>query len=198
MLLSFYKVSSFRTAIDNGHRVFIELGAKRGFTNTWVYIKQKTEHFDEVSMKQFHRIMLAESLDECMEHYLRVKGSKKLSPDQKKRLYFLWELRETIAQNRDLPPFKILSDSHIISLCQLKDSQNSVIANIIGHRNASRYATKIQEALQEGDQSTIVLPQYQRIIVQKIYGQDIIINQLKEWRSKKNNARGIKLPEFKV
>ena len=60
--------------------------------------------------------------------YLRVKGSKKLSPEQKKRLYYLWALRENIAEKRDLPPFKIFSDSNIISLCQLKDCQTDSIA----------------------------------------------------------------------
>ena len=150
---------------------------------------QKESLFD-ASIEESYLLSQKEFVDRKSEPtaYLRVKGSKKLSPEQKKRLYFLWALREDIAEKRDLPPFKIFSDSHIISLCQLKDCKTDIIAKIIGHRNATRYANKIQNALVEGDQSHVDPPQYKRILAQKIYGQDIVINQLKEWRSSKNSS----------
>ena len=90
-----------------------------------------------------------------------------MSPEQKKRLYYLWALRENIAEKRTYLPLKYFSDSNIISLCQLKDCQTDSIAKVIGHRNAARYANKIQEALVEGDQWTEDPPQYKRTTVQR-------------------------------
>ena len=120
--------------------------------------------------------------------FLRVKGSQKLSQAQKKRLFFLWNFRENCAKDRDLPTFKVFSDSQVVGLCQLTEINKTIISKILGLKNATRYGDSILNIIAKADVSTLVLPEYQKPIVPKAHGQEIIINQLKEWRTKKKDT----------
>ena len=120
--------------------------------------------------------------------FLRVKGSQKLSPNQKKRLYFIWSFRENCAKERDLPTFKVFSDSQIVSLCQTTEINRAIISKILGTKNFIRYGDNILSIIENADISTLVLPEYPKLTIPKVYGQEIIINQLKEWRTKKKDT----------
>ena len=69
-----HTVTSFSTCIEKGERVYIECGPAKQFVQTWCFIKQSHEHFNELSMKQFHGLMMAKSLDECRAHFPNVDG----------------------------------------------------------------------------------------------------------------------------
>ena len=62
-------MTSLKTCIEQGERVYIECGPATEFVQTWCFIKQRHEHFNELSMRQFHGLMMAKSLDECRAHF---------------------------------------------------------------------------------------------------------------------------------
>ena len=70
-----HTVTSFSTCIEKGERVYIECGPAKQFVQTWCFIKQSHEHFNELSMKQFHGLMMAKSLEECRAHFPKVDGA---------------------------------------------------------------------------------------------------------------------------
>jgi ribonuclease D len=85
------------------------------------------------------------------EGYRRIKGSRELPPTDQAVLRALYLLRDKIAQQLDVPPFKVLNNSVMIDLVQRPPTSAREMFNRSGisHRVARRFASDILKAIAE-------------------------------------------------
>ena len=120
--------------------------------------------------------------------FMRIKHANTLSDEGKVILRNIWELREGLAKERDLPSFKIFSNVQILKIAQLvkgnKTPSNKEILSILGNRNYARYGKSVLKRYELALSDERPLPKKKNTKIVRIPGQDVITAALKEWREK--------------
>jgi ribonuclease D len=95
--------------------------------------------------------------------FRRIKGHRELSLRELAILRGLYLLRDRLAREMDLPPFKVINNSVLVDLSRRPPSNPSTLFNRpgISFRIARKYAVEIVRAIDEArsqDPSTLILP----------------------------------------
>jgi ribonuclease D len=116
----------------------------------------------------------------------RINGSKKLSPEQAAVLKQLYLFREGVAQEKNLPVFKVLSSQSLLQLAELcpKDKRQLSRLGFSSNKSVQRYADELIDVIRAGLKSKPVYPP------KKIHLDNAYLARekaLRDWR--KNTAR---------
>lgn len=84
--------------------------------------------------------------------FWRINAARELSSRQMAVLRELFILRDQIAQQRNLPPFKIITDEGLVHIIQAEpvDIEDLAVIHGVGWRNAERYGRQIFSAIDNG------------------------------------------------
>ena len=117
--------------------------------------------------------------------FVRLKGFRTLDLVEKKKVRAIWELREEIAEQRDVPSFRIFSNHSIIPLA-LADIEGSEYNNILRNSPIGWDKSKLKEILLavETDNRPIVVPEG-TLKPQSGPHTEKILNAIREWRNAK-------------
>ena len=117
--------------------------------------------------------------------YMRLKGFRSLSLEEKKCVRAIWEQREVIAEQRNVPSFRIFSNHSILSLaCADVDgpAYNKILGNSPLGRDKKLLKEKL-EASQEDERSFAMPPKKKR--QQSGPYTDKVLSALRSWRNEK-------------
>jgi ribonuclease D len=78
--------------------------------------------------------------------YVRLKGFRSLSLTDKKKVRLIWEMREKIAEKRDVPSFRIFSNHSIIPLV-MAEVDSKQYAKLLGHSPLGKDRKKLRECI---------------------------------------------------
>lgn len=117
--------------------------------------------------------------------FIRLKGFRSLSMTDQKKVRAIWELREEIAEQRDVPSFRIFSNHSIIPLA-LADIDGSEYNNILRNSPIGWDKSKLQELLLgvDTDERPIVMPEAASKPQSGPYTEKIL-TAIREWRNAK-------------
>lgn len=79
----------------------------------------------------------------------RMKGARKLKGRARDRVFTLYEWREEVARNRDVPPFKIIGNAPLLELAAKPPADRRALSRIagVGPRISGRWGRKIMAVL---------------------------------------------------
>ena len=117
--------------------------------------------------------------------YMRLKGFRALSLEDKKRVRAIWEYREVIAEKRDVPSFRIFSNHSILSLATA-DVNSAAFTKILGNSPMGRSRETLQEKLEQSaqDERSFALPPKEHRPQSGPYT-DKVLSALRTWRNHK-------------
>jgi ribonuclease D len=120
--------------------------------------------------------------------FLRVKGAANLEPRQLGILEELLAWRETEAERRDLPPFKVIGNKELVALAQAAPATRQALCDIpgISPRHVDRLGQKLLAAILRGGQIPEAdLPAYPRQAIRQRREPQVErrLEQLKKWRT---------------
>jgi ribonuclease D len=108
----------------------------------------------KVAKEEFNRLAAKKPVERAPDPgaYLRLKGARKLPPEQRGILQKLFEWRQETARTSDKPPFRILSSESLLELSKLAPSSWQNVGRIRGvtARVISRYGDDILAAIHLG------------------------------------------------
>ena len=127
--------------------------------------------------------------------YCRIKGCRSLEPQQQAALRALYVLRDSIAREFDVPPFKVLNNSVLIDL--VKDPPENARAMFhragVSHRIARKYAgavvTAIERSCKESPVPVRTFPRNNNRSPNRESKRRI--EALKKWRNSKSQDMGL-------
>ncbi|MCA8969363.1 MAG: ribonuclease D [Planctomycetes bacterium] len=110
----------------------------------------------ELARAEFRRLKRLRSKEEPKnpDAWLRIKGSNLLAPKELVVLRELWRWRESVAEKRDLPPFKVLGNAQLLAITRARPTDLEGLARIDGvaGRPLERYGAiwvRILESLRD-------------------------------------------------
>jgi len=117
--------------------------------------------------------------------YMRLKGFRALSLEEKKRVRAIWEYREVIAEKRDVPSFRVFSNHSIISLATA-EMNSATFTKILGNSPLGRSQEILFERLEESvtDERSFALPPKEHRPQSGPYT-DKVLSALRTWRNHK-------------
>jgi ribonuclease D len=129
------------------------------------------------------------------EGFRRIKGSRELRAPESRVLRALFILRDQIARELDVPPFKVLNNSTLIDLARRPPGRPVELFTWKGvsYRVARRWATEICDVAQRAlhDDSTTLT--FQRRPAWEPLSSEVTrrVELLKKWRSRKSEELGL-------
>jgi ribonuclease D len=147
--------------------------------------EEAQELFDEVSQAQWH----GPAYD--AQGYWRINGANHLSSRELAILEVLYQFRETQAQQRDLPVFKIISDDALMALASAKPGTLRELGSVpgIGHGLLDRYGADLLKVIKQGEAAPLPKrpPPREQLdeVVQKRF------ETLHTWRKERAIKRGV-------
>lgn len=90
------------------------------------------------------------------DEFVRIKGARTLDPDQMQALRSLFVLRDERARERDQPPFKVLSNAHLIQLARARPRTARDVARLrdfpprLARQMGDAIAGAVREAAEQG------------------------------------------------
>lgn len=172
---------------------------------------QMDTHFLPMLRDEFHGELLAQGhMDEAREIFAEICETPAATPrsydprdfwkiglpnmlneQEMKVLNALYVLRETIAQDRDVPPFKVFSNRQIVEMARVAPQSMNQLRGIrqVSQRQAQRYGKRVLEAVREGLATKDLpdpprRPQPDAVIVDRYAA-------LQTWRKERAQARGV-------
>ena len=144
-------------------------------------------------LNHLQRVRPAENNSEPL--FLRFKGAGRLRPRQLSILEALLQLRREIAQRKDRPPFKVMSNRAIEKLVETSptDEQQTRRSGALSPRQLQMHAGQIASAVKRA----LALPasklsRYPRQLrAPRNAGQPERVKRLKRWRERKAHALGL-------
>lgn len=117
--------------------------------------------------------------------YMRLKGFRTLSLEEKNRVRAIWEQREVIAAQRDVPSFRIFSNHSIISLA-CADIDGPAYNKILGNSPLGRDKKLLKEKLESSinDERSFAIPSKKARLQSGPYT-DKVLSALRIWRNDK-------------
>ncbi|MFQ3566844.1 MAG: HRDC domain-containing protein [Aggregatilineales bacterium] len=123
--------------------------------------------------------------------YWRIALPNQLTPRQTAVLRELYLLRERVAQERDVPPFKVFSDRTLAQLARAQPKTAAELSGIEGMSNGQvrRYGSQILKAIAQGmgaalPQQPPPRPPADPVVVERY-------SKLRDWRRQRALARGV-------
>jgi ribonuclease D len=127
--------------------------------------------------------------------YLRVKGASLLNPRSLAVLERLLEFRETLAQESDLPPFKVIGNEALLELAmksplRVEDMEaGKVVSGKLIHRYGTRLLQEIQRAMAIPEEDLPVYPRRRKTDLPAPVRQRV--KALKAWRDMRAKGLGM-------
>lgn len=117
--------------------------------------------------------------------YMRLKGFRTLSLEEKKKVRAIWEYRELIAEKRDVPSFRVFSNHSILPLAATTSSSD-VFTKILGNSPLGRDRDVLIEKLESSaaDDRSFSLPPKEHRTQSGPYT-DRVLSALRAWRNQK-------------
>ena len=134
--------------------------------------------------------------DSCM----KLKGASNLDDEQRKVLRQVVTLRESIAESKNRPPFKVWGNDICLKLAEHKPTSGSAIRKVLGEKNhvARRYLKECVAAVQAGleDESPPPEPpapvsRFNKNIPPFTRDDEPLLSALKRWRNKLCESLGL-------
>ncbi|MBZ0303288.1 MAG: HRDC domain-containing protein [Anaerolineae bacterium] len=103
----------------------------------------------------------------------------------------LYLLRERLAEERDLPPFKVLTNDRLVEIAQHAPSHKASLAEVprLSPGFIRRYGDSVLEAVANGQQAHLPRPPRQpRLANTRVLNR---YTALREWRKQRASARGV-------
>lgn len=131
------------------------------------------------------------------DEYVRLKGARALRPAELAALRELFIMRDGMARERDLPPFKVLGNPSLLALAKAQPTSNSQLSRVndLSPRVARRIGPAILEAIGRAKKAGPVksLPQLpSRDGTGELSEESYELHErLKNWRKKKAAAEGM-------
>jgi len=134
------------------------------------------------------------------ERYRKMKGARGLDPGAMARLKAVFEWRESVAEKRDVPLFRVLSNQSLIDMAKRPPQDRKQLAEIkgIGWKKAKRYGDEMMAALGSAKGKRIennvpkVTPEERR--ARKVRRENM--DALRDWR--KQAAKDLELPSERL
>ncbi len=124
-------------------------------------------------------------------HFWKIKGAHHISGQEAAILKELFLFRETEAERRDLPVFKILSDSTLVEIADRKPASGEDLLLIrgMGQRSVEKYGEGILKAINRG----LIAPVPDRPNHNNRPDESILVRYeaLSEWRKERARVRGV-------
>ena len=100
---------------------------------------------------------------EPSEHpFLKIKGVRKLDKDSISVLAALFAWRESEAQRRDRPVFRVMSNQSLLKLAQDQPSNQKALVEAVSPKSAERYGKDLLAAIAAGQKNQVKLPPRKR------------------------------------
>jgi ribonuclease D len=89
------------------------------------------------------------------DEFIRLRGARTLNPDQKQRLRELYVMRDSLARERDLPPFKIIGNAELMRLARggARTKRGLRAIEGVSPKIVQRLGTPIMEALRRAEEA---------------------------------------------
>lgn len=123
--------------------------------------------------------------------YWRIGTSNELNRRQMAILRELYLLRESLAEQRDCPPFKVFGNSVMVALAQLAPRSRDQLDKVkeLSPKIVRRYSSDLLRAVERGLNAKVPSPpprppRTDPIVMERF-------NALREWRKARANARGV-------
>ncbi|MDP6537965.1 MAG: HRDC domain-containing protein [Planctomycetota bacterium] len=130
------------------------------------------------------------------DDWARIKGARALSPVQRRNLCELYALRDRLAEDGDLPPFKVMGNATLLELASRAPRDERGLENIGGlsKRLVRRFGRKLLEALVAGRTQPPITRMPERPSRDGSGGMSVeeqeLLERLKTWRSKRARSGG--------
>jgi ribonuclease D len=129
------------------------------------------------------------------EGFRRIKGSRELRAPESRALRALFLLRDQIARELDVPPFKVLNNSTLIDLARRPPGRPAELFRWKGvsYRVARRWAAEICNVVQRALHDDSVAPTLPRKPAWEPPSPEVMrrVEHLKKWRSRKSEELGL-------
>lgn len=134
------------------------------------------------------------------DRYQKIKGARGLDPGAMARLKAIFDWRESVAEKRDVPLFRVLGNQSLVDMAKRPPSDRKQLAEIkgVGWKKAKRYGDEMMAALGSAKGKRIendvpkVSPAERRARKMRRENMDA----LRDWR--KNAARDLELPSERL
>lgn len=126
--------------------------------------------------------------------FLQLKGAARLGEREQRVLRELHGLRESLAEKRDCPPFKVMGTETLLKLAREAPTDAKALEAALGRHNriARRYGPRILDAVANGLVSTHELPPRKRGEGRRATREDdALLKRLKEWRNARAAEEGV-------
>jgi ribonuclease D len=125
------------------------------------------------------------------EGYWRIGMPNQLTRHQMAILRELYLLRESLAESRDLPPFKVFPDKTLIQLALAEPHKLGDLNDIDGMSPAQirRYGKQVLTAIERSDKSRLPAPPSRQPSADPVVVE--CYSQLREWRKLRAQERGV-------
>ncbi|HUR26697.1 MAG TPA: HRDC domain-containing protein, partial [Planctomycetota bacterium] len=81
------------------------------------------------------------------DEYLRIQGARQLSGEAQQALRELFILRDRLARDSDLPPFKVIHNDVLMQLALRAEQRDFLESSVLSPRQSQRYGAEIRQAL---------------------------------------------------
>ncbi|MBI5031498.1 MAG: HRDC domain-containing protein [Chloroflexi bacterium] len=151
----------------------------------------------EEAREQFVRLALVEPTLRQFdpEAYWNIDGARDLNSTELGILRELYRFRDAQARKEDRPPFKVLSDSNLVTLAKARPSSPRALARTTGVPEVviRRYGTSILSAVTRGESSPQTTSPHPRPRSEMFLDNAARtrLGKLKEWRKERAAKRGV-------
>ena len=137
------------------------------------------------------RRIVLENRNDGVEGFWSVRGARRIAPEARAILRALYDLRDAEARRRNLPPFKVLSDAHLLLLAERAPADIQELRSLQGFSTklADRYGPRILAAIAKSKrQRTPDLPKANTRQPKEINNRYRLLQQ---WRKEAAQNRGV-------
>lgn len=127
--------------------------------------------------------------------FISMKGASRLPEKSQRVLREVYRLREKLAEQRDLPPFKVMGNEAMLNIARAMPTDARSLQNAIGGRSRmlKRYGAELLDAVAAGLVSTEELPKPEKKGSGRRFSRedDALFNRLREWRNRRAKEEGV-------
>ncbi len=148
-------------------------------------LQEALEIFDQ------ERYIVLEDRNDGVEGFWSVRGARRIAPEARAILRALYAFRDAEARRRNLPPFKVLSDAHLLLLAECAPADVQELRSLQGFPSklADRYGPRILAAIAKSKhQRTPELPKANTRQPREISNRYRLLQQ---WRKEAAQSRGV-------
>jgi ribonuclease D len=168
----------------------------------WADVRERgiVDEVEEETRYRLAQAIASAGTEDPRPHYVRLKGIERVPTDQLPILRHLANIREQLAKELDVPPYKVLGPDVLFAIAQQKPQALHELANIrgaMGGRRARSIASDLLDAVTAGIEDTVI-PDEDRVWFEKprIPGGVLRARRAREqrltrWRRDEAKRRGV-------